>query len=158
VALVSARATNLVQFLQRSVERWPDRPLLGSRRPPGPHYEWLGYRDFGRRVDALRAGLAQLQVERGTIVGIISNNRLEWAVAHFATLGRGACWVPMYEVELPAMWEHILRDAEVEVLFVANAAVLEKVKGLASRLPKLRDCIVLEGTGEGTLDGLEALG
>jgi long-chain acyl-CoA synthetase len=155
---MSARATKLVQFLQRSVERWPERPLLGSRRMPGPRYEWITYRDFGRRVDAVRGGLAQLQVERGSTVGIISNNRLEWAIAHFATLGRGACWVPMYEVELPATWEHILRDGGVEVLFVANAAVLEKVKELTARLPKLRKLIVLEGSGDDTLAGLETLG
>lgn len=152
------RATNLVQFLQRSVERVPDRPFLGTRTLPGPRYQWITYREFGRRVDAARGGLAQLKVERGQVVGIISNNRLEWAIAHYAALGRGACWVPMYEVELAATWEHIIRDSGLEVLFVSTPAVLEKVKRFAERLPSLRKIILLEGEGEDTLAGLEALG
>lgn len=152
------RSTNLVQFLERSVARWPDRPYLGTRTLPGPRYDWVTYRDFGRRVDAVRGGLAQLGVERGQMVGIISNNRLEWAVAHFATLGRGACWVPMYEAELAATWEHILKDSAVEVLFISKAAVYEKVKVFLERLPSLRKVILLEGEGDDTLAGLEALG
>jgi long-chain acyl-CoA synthetase len=79
-------------------------------------------------------------------------------VAHFAALGRGACWVPMYEAELPATWEHILRDSGVEVLFVSRAAVLEKVKDALSRLPTVRAVVLLEGEGEGTLAALEARG
>ncbi len=152
------RSTNLVQFLERSVARWPDRPYLGTRALPGPRYDWVTYRDFGRRVDAVRGGLAQLGVERGQRVGIISNNRLEWAVAHFAALGRGACWVPMYEAELAATWEHILKDSAVEVLFISSATVYEKVKVFLERLPSLRKVILLEGEGDDTLAGLEALG
>ena len=154
----SSRSTNLVQFLQRTVERWPDRSFLGTRTLPGPHYEWITYRAFGARVDAARGGLAQLKVQPGSMVGIISNNRLEWAVAHFAALGLGACWVPMYEVELATTWELILNDSAVEVLFVSTEAVHEKVKLFADRLPKLRKIIVLEGEHADTLWGLEALG
>jgi long-chain acyl-CoA synthetase len=149
--------TNLVQFLQASVERWGDREFIGTRMP-GPRYEWVTYRDFGRRVDAVRAGLAQLQIGPRSTVGIISNNRLEWAIAHFATLGRSACWVPMYEAELPATWEHIIRDSGIEVLFVARADLHDRVKAFAAKVPSLRTVVVLEGTGPGTLAELEAQG
>lgn len=148
-------ATNLVQFLQRSVEKWPDRPFLGTRTLPGPRYEWISYRDFGRRVDAVRGGLAALGVTRGTMVGIISNNRVEWAIAHFAALGRGACWVPMYEAELVATWEHIIRDSGVEVLFVSKPDVYERLKASLPRLPALRKVILIEGQGDDTLAALE---
>lgn len=154
----ASRSTNLVQFLQRTVERFPDRSFLGTRTLPGPYYQWITYRAFGDRVDAARGGLSQLNIARGGMVGIISNNRLEWAVAHFAALGLGACWVPMYEVELAATWELILADSEVEVLFVSTEAVHEKVKLFAPRLPKLRKIIVLEGDHADTLSGLEAIG
>jgi long-chain acyl-CoA synthetase len=154
----AAGKTNLVQFLMSSVARFPDRPFLGTRMLPGPRYEWVTYRQFGARVDAARAGLKQLQVGPGSMVGIIANNRLDWAVAHFAALGRGACWVPMYEQELPATWEHILKDSGVEVLFISKREVHEKVKQFAERLPKLRAVVLLEGDGDDTLAGLEAKG
>jgi long-chain acyl-CoA synthetase len=150
--------TTLVRLLEVSLERWPDREFIGTRTMPGPTYEWVTYRTFGRRVDAVRAGLSRLGVGRGGTVGIISNNRLEWAIAHYATLGRAAAWVPMYEVELAATWEHILRDGGVEVLFVANRAIAEKVAALQARLPALRAVVRIEGEGEGTLAALEADG
>jgi long-chain acyl-CoA synthetase len=150
--------TNLVQFLASSVARFPERPFLGTRVMPGPHYEWVTYREFGARVDAVRSGLEQLQVGPGSMVGIIANNRLDWAVAHYAALGRGACWVPMYEAELPATWEHILKDSGVEVLFIARAELYEKVKLFSARLPKLRAVVLLEGQGDDTLAALEAKG
>jgi long-chain acyl-CoA synthetase len=150
--------TNLVQFLEASVDHFPDRPFLGTRTLPGPRYEWITYRDFGRRVDALRGGLASRGIGPGSTVGIIANNRLDWAVAHFAAMGRGACWVPMYEAELAATWEHIIRDSGLELLFVSRPEIHEKVKAFAARVPSLRAVILLEGQGDDTLAGLEALG
>jgi acyl-CoA synthetase (AMP-forming)/AMP-acid ligase II len=40
------------------------------------------------------------QVGRGDKVAIISNNRVEWAVAMYAVTGVGAQLVPMYEAQL----------------------------------------------------------
>ena len=67
---------NLVEFLENSVARYPDRPLFGTKTLGGA-YEWATYREIGRRVDDLRGGLAGLGVGRGEAVGIIANNRTE---------------------------------------------------------------------------------
>ena len=37
---------------------------------------------------------------------MISNNRVEWAVAYFATLGMGAQIVPMYEAQAEKDWRY----------------------------------------------------
>lgn len=154
----SDRHVNLVQFLESSVAAGPDRPCIGTRDPDGGRYHWTSYAELGRRVDALRAGLAAEGVGPGSSVGIIANNRLEWAIAHFATLGRRARWVPMYEAELPATWAYILQDAAVEVLFVSRPEIRERVRAFAADLPALRRVVVLEGTGEDSLAALEAAG
>lgn len=148
----------LVQLFQASVADWAERPWIGTRRKAEACYDWTPYREAGARVDAARAGLATLGIGPGAAVGIIANNRLEWALLHFATLGRGAIWVPMYEAELTATWAYILRDSAIEVLFVANAEIRETVRAMEASLPALRTVILLEGTGEGTLAALEAAG
>ncbi|MFZ5443092.1 MAG: AMP-dependent synthetase/ligase [Myxococcota bacterium] len=149
--------TNLVQLFQRAVERFPEREYLGTRIA-GPRYEWITYRAFARRVDDARAGLAQLGVKPGSMVGVISNNRLEWAVAHFAALGLGACWVPMYEAELVTTWEHIIRDSGVEVLFVSRPDVFERLRNAREAMPSLRHVVYFEGAGDDTLAALERRG
>ena len=148
---------NLVDFLEGSVAKYPENPLFATKHDRG-EYEWITYREFGRRVDNLRAGLAQLGVQRGDAVGLIANNRVEWAVCAFATFGLGARWVPMYEAELTQIWKYIVADSGVKILFVSKPAILEKVRSFPQEIGTLERMILIEGTGEGSLAWLEDLG
>ena len=95
---------DLVDVLQRSVDRYPTSNLFGTKV------------DGELAVDHLRASsaagsttsaaaLASLGVGKGDAVAIISANRVEWAVAAYATYGLGARFVPMYEHQLEKDWE-----------------------------------------------------
>ena len=148
---------NLVEFLENSLARRPDRPLFGTKNAQGV-YEWLTYRQFGRRVDELRAGLAGLGVGRGDAVGIIANNRTEWAIAAYATYGLGGRFVPMYESELPRIWEYIVADSAVKVLFVSKPEILQKVSDFPQKIPNLAHLVLVEGTGPGSMAALEETG
>ena len=148
---------NLVEFLENSLARRPDRPLFGTKNAQGV-YEWLTYRQFGRRVDELRAGLAGLGVGRGDAVGIIANNRTEWAIAAYATYGLGGRFVPMYESELPRIWEYIVADSAVKVLFVSKPEILQKVSDFPQKIPNLAHLVLVEGTGTGSMSALEETG
>ena len=148
---------NLVEFLENSLARRPDRPLFGTKNAQGV-YEWLTYRQFGRRVDELRAGLAGLGVGRGDAVGIIANNRTEWAIAAYATYGLGGRFVPMYESELPRIWEYIVADSAIKVLFVSKPEILQKVSDFPQKIPNLAHLVLVEGTGPGSMAALEETG
>ena len=151
------RPDNLVEFLENSLARRPDRPLFGTKNEQGV-YEWLTYRQFGRRVDELRAGLAGLGVGRGDAVGIIANNRTEWAIAAYAAYGLGGRFVPMYESELPRIWEYIVADSAVKVLFVSKPEILQKVSDFPQKIPNLAHLVLVEGTGPGSMAALEETG
>ena len=148
---------NLVDLLEESVARYPDNLLFGTKNQQ-KMYEWITYRDFGRRVDNLRGGLAQLGVTKGDAVGIIANNRVEWAEASFATYGLGGRYVPMYEAELLHVWKYIVKDSGVKILFVANPAVYEKVKDFPKDIPTLERIFIIDGAGENTMAAVEKLG
>lgn len=148
---------NLVDLLEESVARYPDNLLFGTKNQQ-KMYEWITYRDFGRRVDNLRGSLAQLGVTKGDAVGIIANNRVEWAEASFATYGLGGRYVPMYEAELLHVWKYIVKDSGVKVLFVANPAVYEKVKDFPKDIPTLERIFIIDGAGENTMAAVEKLG
>ena len=135
---------NLVEFLESSVARFPDRPLFGTRQADG-RYEWITYRDFGRRVDNLRGGLAARGIGKENAVGIIANNRVEWAAASFATHGLNARFVPMYEQELLHVWEYIIRDSGIKLLFVSKPAILEQVKDFPGKIETLKKIILIDG-------------
>ncbi len=148
---------NLVALLEESVAKYPDNLLFGTKNQQ-KIYEWITYRDFGRRVDNLRGGLAQLGVTKGDAVGLIANNRVEWAVASFATYGLGGRFVPMYEAELLHVWKYIIKDSGVKILFVANPAVYEKVKDFPKDIPALEKIFIIDIDGENSMAAVEKMG
>ena len=148
---------NLVEFLERSVAKYPDHPLFGTKNVSGT-YDWVTYREVGRRVDNLRGGLARQGIGKGDAVGLIANNRVEWAVAAFAAYGLGARFIPMYESELLHVWEYIITDSAVKVLLVSKQDIYDKIKNFTGKIPTLQKIFVIDATGPGTMTELESVG
>lgn len=149
---------NVVEILEKSVAKYPERLFLGTKNKQTKQYEWINYEDFGRRVDHLRGGLNQLGIQNDDAVGIICNNTTEWAICFFATCGLGARFVPMYEAELVQVWKYIINDAAVKVLFISKKSIYDKIKDDLKAIPTLQKVIILEGNGPGTMADLEAIG
>jgi long-chain acyl-CoA synthetase len=148
---------NLVEFLERSVAKYPDHPLFGTKNVSGT-YDWMTYREVGRRVDNLRSGLVRQGIGKGDAVGLIANNRVEWAIAAFAAYGLGARFIPMYESELLHIWEYIITDSAVKVLLVSKPEIYDKIKNFTEKIPTLQKIFVIDATGPGTMAELESVG
>jgi len=91
-------------------------------------------------------------------VGIIANNRPEWAVAAFATYGLGARYIPMYAAELVKVWKYIIADSSVKVLFVSRPDIYEKIKNFPDEIKTLEHIYLIDSTGDNTMAALEAAG
>ena len=153
---------NLVELIETSVARYSDNPIFGARNRSG-EYEWMTYREAGRRIDNLRGGLALLGVGKGDAVGIIAGNRAEWAITAFAVYSLGARFIPMYEKELVKVWQYIIKDSSIKVLLVANDRILEDVESFRSKTPALEHLFVIDGAegaaaGENSMAALEKRG
>lgn len=148
---------NLVDWWQESVDHYADKRLVGTKNKDGV-YEWATRREINTRIDNLRAGLAQLGVGEGDAVGIIANNRLEWIVAAFASWGRIARYVPMYEAELVQIWKYIITDSQIKVLFVSKPEIYEKIKDFPKDIPTLMHIFFIDGEGENAMAALEKRG
>jgi long-chain acyl-CoA synthetase len=135
---------DLISMLRASVDTFTTRPLFGSRKADG--WNWIDYRSFGDLVDRCRAGLAKLGVGPGDRVAVISENRLEWVVAAFATYGLSAVYVPMFRNQLEEEWTHILQDCDAKVCFVANETIGNSIKAIRADLHSLEHIINFQGT------------
>ena len=148
---------NLIDWWEESLAKFADRKLFGTKNKNGV-YEWATYKEVGDRINNLRAGLAQLEIGHNDVVGIIANNRLEWPISAFATWGRLARFVPMYEVELVQIWKYIIADSQIKVLFVAKPEIYEKIKDFPKDIPTLKHIFVIESNGENSMAALEKKG
>ena len=148
---------NLVDWWAESVTKFAERKLFGNKNKNGV-YEWVTYKEIGKRIDNLRAGLVQLGIGKDDVVGIIANNRMEWPVAAFATWGCLARFVPMYEAELVQVWKYIIADSGIKVLFVSQPEIYEKVKDFPKEIPTLKHIFVIESDAENSMAVLEKKG
>ena len=148
---------NLVEMLEDSIAIHGANEWFGVKNRDNA-YQWYTYKQVGTRIDNLRGGLASIGIGRGDTVGIISNNSVEWAVACYATYGRSARFVPMYEAELVSTWEYIIRDSSIKVLFVSKPEIYGKVRHLLDEGANLRHVILIEGDGTGSMAELERTG
>jgi long-chain acyl-CoA synthetase len=149
----------LCAVFDASTKKYADRPLFGSK--VGGEWKWMTYGQFAREVADVRAGLAALGVGPGHCVGIIANNRPEWAIAAYASYGLGAAFVPMYESQMPTEWAYILKDCAAHTVIVANAKIRDAVFAAkaapdedGTHLTELEHVVVLDG-GAATSTGSE---
>lgn len=136
------RYQDLVTLFNDSSTRNANRPLFGVKQ--NGTWNWLTYGDFARQVDQARAGLKQMGVEAGDRVAIISNNRVEWAAAAYASYGLGAAFVPMYEAQQDKEWKYILSDSGAKVVIGATSAIARRLKELQPSIPTLQRVICLD--------------
>ena len=101
--------------------------------------------EFGRKTRAFGIGLTTLGLDHDDRVAILSENRPEWPMADFGTLGIGAITVPIYTTYLAPQVEYILRDCTAKVLVVSNEKELAKVMEVRGRCPALSYVVLVEG-------------
>jgi long-chain acyl-CoA synthetase len=148
---------NLVELIERSVARYPNHKMFGTKTANGD-YHWVSYRKIGSRIDNLRGGLALLGIGNGDAVGIIADNRVEWAVAAFATYGLEGRFIPMYEKELAKTWHYIINDGDIKVLLVATREIYEQIQKLSSQMSGLENVFLIDGEGQDCMAELERQG
>ena len=148
---------NLIDWWEESVAKFADRRLFGTKNKNGV-YEWVTYKEVGKRINNLRAALALLGVGPNDVVGIIANNRVEWPIACFATWGRLARFVPMYEAELVQIWKYIITDSQIKILFVSKPEIYEKIKDFPKDIPTLKHIFIIETDGENSMAAVEKKG
>jgi len=125
-------------------------------------WEDLSHREAFERVYAAALGLQSLGLARGDRVGLMSENREEWALSDLAILSMGCINVPVYPTLPAPQAEYVLSDSESRAVFVSTAEQLEKIESIRNRLPMLQHVIAfdagLSGEGVMTLDELIARG
>jgi long-chain acyl-CoA synthetase len=88
-----------------------------------------------------------LGAKRGDRVGILSENRPEWAIADYACLAAGFTDVPVYPT-LPAdQIAYILKDSGAIGIYISTREQGEKIREIRSRVPGLQWVISFDELG-----------
>ncbi len=147
----------LTQIFFGATDRFEGRPAALRAKREG---RWipLSHAELLRQVHCASAGLLELGISAGDRVGILSENRPEWAISDYACLAARCVDVPVYATLPAKQVEYILRDSGVVAVCVSTRAQLDKVLEIRAALPALRHVIGFDRglEGPGVL-GFEAL-
>jgi len=151
----------LHEMISNAATTFEDNPLFGTFEPTqslgmspeddhGGSFRWTTYQQFSSQVAICRSVLRdQLGVVPHSKVGIISNNRTEWAMLAAATYSLNAALVPMYEAQLPKDWTHILNDSGCSALFCSTEEIYLRVrKEVLMGTPLVREVICFDAREE----------
>src|SRR5687767_7778288 len=132
----------LTEIFFASIEKF-DRP--DAQRVRGPEgWREISHRELLANVHALADGLVALGVARGDRVGLLSENRPEWAQTDWALLCSGVLNVPLYPTLPSNQLAFILNDSGARAVFVSNAEMLEKIRSCRPDVAELKHIIVFD--------------
>jgi len=104
-------------------------------------YTPISHKEVLQRVRRVSLGLGALGVKRGDKVGIMSENRPEWALADWACLCGGMTDVPIYPTLPAEQIVHPLNDSQAVALFVSTAEQAAKAASVRAGLKTVQKII-----------------
>ncbi|WP_456405825.1 AMP-dependent synthetase/ligase [Caldithrix abyssi] len=133
---------NLAEMFFDKRQSMPDK--VGYMFKKDGKWQSVTFKEAVDWAEKLAAGLAALGVKKDDRVAIISNNRIEWALADYATMSLGAMLVPVYPSLLSHQVKYIVNDCEARVLLAEDELQVEKVKEIQSELKTVKNFFVFD--------------
>ncbi len=131
------RPTSLNQVLRESVERWGHRECLVFNQT-----RWT-FAKFFQEVRATAESLTYYGINHGDRVGLLMENRLEFAVGYYAIQQVGAIAVVLNARLKPDKLDFMLRDSGTKLLVVEHK-IWQTLGFVPGTLPQLRLTVVLD--------------
>jgi len=142
--MLSAETIN--QLVQRTFANCPQHYSLGWR--VSGRYQFITYAELAERVRHAALGLSALGIAKGDRLGLLSENRWEWAVTDLAALSLGAIVVPMFPSLPSPQIRYVLSDSGAKAVAVSTPQQLEKVLAVKASLPDLQQTIIFDPGAE----------
>lgn len=137
------KADNLAQLYKKAAEQFEALPAFAVRKA-ALEWEPVSYRELYERGLDLATALVELGVGARDHVGIFSDNRIEWIIADYAVQLSGAADVPRGRDVTDTELVYIINHSGLTVTFVETKDLMNRLIGLKSQLPNLKEIIVLD--------------
>ncbi len=133
----------IVDVFWQWVRNAPERPAImykvaGTYRP-------VIWREHGRIVELIAAGLLKNNLQAGEKVSIISQSRPHWTWADLAIMSCGGVTVPVYPTLAARETQYLVKHSDSVAIFAENEYQAKKVLECSEFLPGLRLVVVIDG-------------
>ncbi|MFE0257686.1 AMP-dependent synthetase/ligase [Streptomyces sp. NPDC059010] len=133
----------LAHLARRNAEQWPATTAVRWRDADGV---WCrrSYAEAWQASEETARGLMALGLEPGDRVAVLSDLRPEWTFTLMGAAAAGLVVVSLLPTTVPEEIEHVLGDCAAKAVLCENTAQLAKVEAVWSRLPHLRQAVLVD--------------
>ena len=131
------------KMLRKSATEWPEVIAQYARKKDGD-FEPVTYRELYQTALDFGAGLLSLNIKRGDLIGLISDNRKEWLQADMGIMAIGAIDVPRGCDATILDLEAIFTITEVKFIVTENSTQVKKILSIRDKLPFVDTIIVFD--------------
>src|SRR5215469_8398583 len=139
-------ARTLYRVLLETARRYGDAPAL--RQPQGTDYLIYSWNQYRQAAEEIAAGLRCLGIEKGDIVALDSETRLEFYLADLGILTNGSIAAALYPNYPPAELRKTLQATGARAVFVEDPKTLADLRGADSGIVHW---FLLNGEADGAL-------
>jgi long-chain acyl-CoA synthetase len=139
-----ANANSLSEILFRTAERYAANPAQWYRKQG--EYLPITYAQLATRIRHVAAGLMKAGIKAGDRVGLLMENRPEWAVADYAILSIGAVTVPLYCSYRPQDMSYVLNDSGAVAIFTSDGKLLRNLLVAVESCSHIHHIFAIENT------------
>jgi long-chain acyl-CoA synthetase len=120
------------------------KAVFHHKLSPKGNYEPVYWDQVEDDVQSMAAYLIEHGVKHGDRVGILSENRYEWAIVDLAIQLIGAINVSLYSTLPSSQCEYILKDSDTKIFFVSSGIQLKKAIEVFDNCPNLVQIIAFD--------------
>ncbi len=135
--------TDLFQNLSKKYEGTTKTAFARKPAPDQP-YEPILWGEVTEDVYNMAAWLVEEGVKHGDRVGLLSENRYEWAIIDLAIQLIGGVNVSIYSTLPPKQCAYILQDSQAPIFFVSTGIQLKKATQIFDDCPELKQVIAFD--------------
>ena len=150
------KRTSTIHAFFETAAAHADRAALKRRSPDG-RWSALDWTAYARKVRSVARSFIALGVKRGDRVALCGPNRPEWLFTALGALAAAAVPTPYYPTLTAEQAAYVVEHSEAVFAVVHDAVQLRKLEAMRGRLPRLRACVVMDGSAAGALSWADFL-
>lgn len=131
------------QDVRANVQADPNKEILFRRDSKSGHWSGLTWSDALLKIERLATRLLEYGIDQGHNVSIFSQNSVEWILSDIAVMSVRGATVPIYATNSPKEASYIINDASIEIVFVGDQGIYDKLMTVIDQLPTLKKVVAM---------------
>ncbi len=156
------KTEHIAHMVRDRASQYGSREIFRYREQPEGPFKSFSWNEFKDHADKVSKALISLGYGHGSLIGIFSDNRLEWTLTDLGIMGIRGVVVPFFGTASTTQVKYIVDETDMQIIFTGNKEQMEKALSLFDQPTSLKkivcyhsDCIPADDRIIGWKDFLE---